>query len=71
MGQRIAPSEVKAQAIEELLKGPKEVGSEEELTSTLARLSTERIIQEALEQEQAEAYYETRTSAHYPVLLPG
>lgn len=55
MEKKIAPSEQKAQALRALLQGHPEGQSGEELLSLLVRLSTERILQEALEQEQAEA----------------
>jgi transposase-like protein len=51
MEKKIAPSERKAQALRALLQGQ----SGEELLSLLVRLSTERILQEALEQEQTTA----------------
>lgn len=54
MSQRIAPSEGKAQELRALLQGQNEAQSGEELLSTVVRLSTERIGQEALEHEQAE-----------------
>ena len=55
MEKRIAPSEQKAQALRALLQGQAEGQSGEELLSLLVRLSTERILQEALEEEQAVA----------------
>ena len=55
MEKKIAPSEHKAQALRALLQGQLDGQSGEELLSTIVRLSTERILQEALEQEQAEA----------------
>jgi putative transposase len=55
MEKKIAPSEHKAQALRALLQGQAEGQSGEELLSALVRLSTERILQEALEQEQAVA----------------
>src|ERR1043166_1660321 len=55
MEEKIAPSEHKAQALRALLQGQAEGQSGEELLSLLVRLSTERILQEALEQEQAVA----------------
>ena len=55
MEKKIAPSEVKAQAWRTLLQGQTDGQSGEELLSTLVRLSTERVLQEALEHEQAEA----------------
>jgi putative transposase len=55
MEKKIAPSEQKAQALRALLQGQAEGQSGEELLSLLVRLSTERILQEALEQEQAVA----------------
>jgi putative transposase len=53
MEKKIAPSEAKAQALRALLQGQSEGQSGEELLSLLVRLSTERILQEALEHEQA------------------
>ena len=55
MEKKIAPSEQKAQALRALLQGQAEGQSSEEFLSLLVRLSTERILQEALEQEQAGA----------------
>ena len=55
MEKKIAPSEQKAQALRALLQGQAEGQSGEELLRALVRLSTERILQEAVEQEQAEA----------------
>src|SRR4029453_11335870 len=55
MEKKIAPSEQKAQTLRALLQGQAEGQSGEELLSLLVRLSTERILQEALEQEQARA----------------
>src|ERR1700752_2602995 len=55
MEKKIAPSEQKAQALRVLLQGQAEGHSGEELLSALVRLSTERVLQEALEQEQARA----------------
>jgi|SRR5581483_1488665 len=55
MEKKIAPSEQKAQALRALLQGQSEGQTGEELLSLLVRLSTERILQEALEHEQAEA----------------
>ncbi len=54
MEKKIAPSERKAQAIQALVQGQLEARSGEELLSTLVRLSTERVLQEALEEEQAQ-----------------
>jgi transposase-like protein len=66
MEKKIAPSEVKAQALRALLEGQTDAQSGEELLSTLVRLSTERVLQEALEHEQAEALgrgrYEARSA---------
>jgi putative transposase len=53
MEKRIAPSEQKAQALRALLEGQMEGQTGEELWSLLVRLSTERVLQEALEHEQA------------------
>ena len=47
MEKKIAPSEGKAQALRALLQGEHDAQSGEELLSTLVRLSTERILQEA------------------------
>jgi putative transposase len=55
MEKKIAPSEQKAQALKALLQGQLDGQSGEELLSTIVRVSTERILQEALEHEQAEA----------------
>jgi hypothetical protein len=48
MEKKIAPSEAKAQALRALLQGQTDAQSGEELLSTLVRLSTERVLQEAL-----------------------
>jgi hypothetical protein len=53
MEQKIAPSERKAQEIQALLQGQLGAESGEEFLSTLVRLATERVLQEALESEQA------------------
>jgi len=53
MDKKIAPSERKAQEIQALVQGQLEAQSGEELLSPLVRLSTERVLQEALEDEQA------------------
>lgn len=53
MEKKIAPSERKAQEIEALLQGQLGAENGEALLSMLVRLSTERVLQEALEQEQA------------------
>lgn len=50
-----APSERKAQEIQALLQGQLGAESGQELLSTLVRLATERVLQEALESEQARA----------------
>ena len=55
MTRKIAPSEQKAQELAQLLRGQNEAGGGEELLSALIKLSTERVLQEALEREQAEA----------------
>jgi transposase-like protein len=64
MEKRIAPSEQKAQELRAILEGQNEAQSGSELLSALVRLSTERVLQEALEQEQAQtlgrARYERR-----------
>jgi hypothetical protein len=53
--KKIAPRERKAQELSALMQGQLEGQRGEEVLSTLVRLSTERVLQEALEQEQAEA----------------
>jgi putative transposase len=63
MEKKIAPSEQKAQALRALLQGQQDAQSGEELLSTLVRLSTERVLQEALEHEQAEALGRGRDEA--------
>jgi hypothetical protein len=55
MEKKIAPSEKKAQELQALLQGQLEAQSGGELWSTLDRLSTERVLQEALEEEHAAA----------------
>jgi len=66
MEKKIAPSERKAQEIQALVQGQLDAQSGEELLSTLVRLSTERVLQEALEEEQGEVLgrerYERRAS---------
>jgi transposase-like protein len=63
MEKKIAPSEQKAQALRALLHGQTDAQSGEELLSTLVRLSTERVLQEVLEQEQATALGRERYAA--------
>jgi transposase-like protein len=60
MGTKIAPSERKAQEMAQWLEGQSDTQSGEELLSALVRLSTERVLQEALEQEQTEALGRSR-----------
>lgn len=60
MPQKIAPSAVKAQELAALLQGQTDVSSGEEFLSTLVHLATERTLQEALEQEQADALGRSR-----------
>jgi putative transposase len=55
MKNKIAPSEMKAQELGAMLQGQSEGQSGEGLLSALVRLSTERVLQEALEHEQAQA----------------
>ena len=66
MKKKIAPSERKAQEIQALVQGQLDAQSGEELLSTLGRLSTERVLPEAVEEEQAAALgrgrYERGTS---------
>ena len=50
-----APREHKAQALRALWQGQWDGQNGEEVLSTSVRLSTERILQEALEQAQADA----------------
>ena len=59
MEKKIAPSEQKAQALRALLQGEAEGQSGDELLSLLVRLSTERILQEALRVARSPA-------PHYP-----
>jgi putative transposase len=68
MQKRIAPSEAKAQELRAMLQGQTDAQSGEELLSSLVRLSTERVLQEALEHEQTAALdgrgrYEPRREA--------
>jgi transposase-like protein len=67
MQERIAPSEKKAQELGAMLQGQGDGQSGQELLSVLVRLSTERVLQEAWEHEQAEALgrarYERRSGA--------
>ena len=67
MEKSIAPSEQKAQELRALLEGQSEAQSGGEWLSALVRLSTERVLQEALEREQAEilgrARYERRVGS--------
>jgi putative transposase len=67
MEKRIAPSELKAQELRAFLGGESEAQSGGEWLSALVRLSTERVLQEALEREQADilgrARYERRTGS--------
>ena len=55
MPRKIAPSEQKAHELAQGLEGQRNTPSGEELLRALVRLSTERVLQEALEPEQAEA----------------
>jgi transposase-like protein len=55
MEKQRAASEQKAPALRALLHGQTDAQSGEELVSTLVRLSTERVLQEALEQDQTAA----------------
>lgn len=55
MEKQRAPSEGKAQALRALLQGQREAQSGEEFLSPVGRLSTERVVQEAVEQDQAAA----------------
>ena len=60
MTRKRAPSEQKAQELAQWLEGQSNTQSGEELLRALVRLSTERVLQEALEQEQAEALGRSR-----------
>jgi hypothetical protein len=53
MARKRAPSARKAQELAQWLDGQSEARHGEELFSPLIRLSTERVLQEALEREQA------------------
>lgn len=68
MPQKIAPSARKAQELTALLQGQTEARTGEELLSTLGQLATERVVQEALEREQADVLgrgrYERHPAAH-------
>ena len=55
MTRKRAPSEQKGQALAQGLEGQRPTQSGEEFLRALVRLSTERVLQEALEPEQAEA----------------
>lgn len=63
MEKKIAPSAGTAQALRALVQGQHEAQSGEELLSTLVRLSTERVLQEALEHDQAAALGRGRSEA--------
>lgn len=54
MPRKIAPREAKTQEVLALLQAQSKAHSGEEFRSALVRLSTERVLQEALEREQAE-----------------
>ena len=60
MSRKITSSEPKAQKIARWLEGQSDTQSGEELLRALVRLSTERVLQETLEQEQAEALGRSR-----------
>lgn len=60
MTRQRAPSEQKAQELAQWLERQSDTQSGEELLSALVRLSTERVLQEALEQEQAESLGRSR-----------
>ena len=64
MPQKIAPSRMKAQELTALLQGQTEANNGEELRSTLVPLATERVLQEALEREQAEVLGRGRYERH-------
>jgi len=55
MKNKIAPSAGKAQELGAMVQGQGEARRGEEWLSALVRLSTERVWQEAVEQEQAQA----------------
>ena len=60
MSRKITPSVRQAQEIAQGLAGQSEAQSGEELLSALGPLSPERVLQEALEQEQTEALGRSR-----------
>jgi transposase-like protein len=60
MTRKVAPSTQKAQALAQWLEGQSDPQSGEALLSAFVRLATERGLQEALEQEQAEALGRSR-----------
>ena len=68
MARKITPSEQKVQELAHWLEGQSAPRSGEALLSAFVRRSTERVLQEALEQEQAEALgrnrYERRPLPH-------
>jgi transposase-like protein len=64
MPQKITPSALKAQELTALLQGQTEARTGEELLSTLVQLATERVVQEALEREQAAVLGRGRYERH-------
>jgi len=60
MARKRAPSERKAQEIAPWCDGQSDVQSGAELLSALGRLSTARVLQEALDQQQAAALVRSR-----------
>ena len=64
MPQKIAPSAVKAQELAALLQGHTQANNGEELLSTLVQFATERVLQEALEREQADVLGRGRYERH-------
>ena len=64
MEKKRAPREQKAQAVRALVQGQTDAQRGEDLLSTLVRLSTERGLQEALEQEHTTAVGGGRYEAH-------
>src|SRR5262245_55166909 len=65
MEKKIAPSERKAQELQAWMQGQLEAQSGEEFLSTRVRLSPERVLQEALEEEQAMALGRERSERRH------
>jgi hypothetical protein len=64
MGKKRAPRVMKAQEVLALLQGQTSAETGEELLSAWVRLSTERVLQDALEREHAEVLKRGRYERH-------